>query len=165
MTKILARPLTAADFAPFGEVLDSGGQPDISINNGTAGRWHDRARMDFGRDGHAGISIIVGIPRSLPHSFDFVERHPDGSQAFLPMTQHPFLVIVAKDEGDRPGTPLAFVTAPGQGINFRRGTWHGVLTPLHAPGLFAAVDRIGPTPNCDGYTYPQPWTVISEPHA
>ena len=79
-----------------------------------------------------------------PLVLDMVERHPDGSQAFLPMTHQPFLVVVAPDDGGTPGLPQAFLTLPGQGVNLRRGTWHGVLTPLFAPGLFAVVDRIAP---------------------
>jgi ureidoglycolate lyase len=54
---------------------------------------------------------------------------------------------------------LAFLTNGAQGINLHRGTWHGVLTPLHAPGLFAVVDRIGATPNLEEYRYASPFTV------
>ena len=114
--------------------------------------------MDFGT-GRAGISVFDADPRNLPYDFDLVERHPDGSQAFLPMTTAPFLVIVAPDEAGRPGAPRAFLTAPGQGINLHRGTWHGVLTPLAAPGLFAVVDRIGEGPNLEEYRYSAPWRV------
>jgi ureidoglycolate lyase len=89
-----------------------------------------------------------------------VERHPEGSQAFLPMTAAPFLVIVAPDAGGVPGTPRAFLTAHGQGVNYHRGTWHGVLTPLSAPGLFAVVDRIGTTPNLEEHWFATPWTVV-----
>jgi ureidoglycolate lyase len=56
-------------------------------------------------------------------------------------------------------TPRAFLTNGAQGINLHRGTWHGVLTPLHEPGLFAVVDRIGTTPNLEEYRYPAPFTV------
>ena len=157
--EIAALPLTSEAFAPFGDVLDTGGPPDRIINDGMAGRWHDRARMDFGPDGRAGVSLFDAVPRRLPYTFDLVERHPLGSQAFLPMTLHPFLVIVAPDEGGRPGAPLAFLTAPGQGINLHRGTWHGVLTPLHAPGLFAVVDWVGDGTNLEEFRYPEPWTV------
>ena len=75
------------------------------------------------------------------------------------MSRHPFLVVVAPDENGVPGTPLAFITAPGQAINFHRNTWHGVLTPLHAPGLFAVVDRIGQTPNIEEYWFSDPYVV------
>jgi ureidoglycolate lyase len=68
-------------------------------------------------------------------------------------------VIVADDLAGKPGTPRAFLTNGAQGVNLHRGTWHGVLTPLHAPGLFAVVDRIGTTPNLEEYRYPQPWRV------
>jgi ureidoglycolate lyase len=162
MTRTLvAQPLTAEAFAPFGEVLDTSGDPDRIINQGLCGRYHDRARLDFA-DGRAGISLFDAEPRSLPYRLDMVERHPDGSQAFLPMTLAPFLVIVAPDEGGRPGRPRAFLTAPGQGINLARGTWHGVLTPLSAPGLFAVVDRIGPGANLEEHWFDTPWTVVTK---
>lgn len=150
--------MTADDFAPFGDVLEAAGLPDRLINDGLCGRWHDRARLDFA-GGRAGISIFDAVPRRLPYAFDLVERHPLGSQAFLPMTLHAFLVIVARDEGGRPGRPLVFLTTPGQGINLHRGTWHGVLAPLQSPGLFAVIDRIGEGPNLEEYRYDAPWTV------
>ena len=152
MKTIRAIPLTAEAFAPYGEVLEAEGTPDKIINQGNCGRHHDRADVDFGPDGRAGISIFDARPRSLPYTLDLLERHPHGSQAFLPMHQNPWLVIVAPDAGDRPGDPVAFIAGPGQGINLRRGTWHGVLTPLHAPGLFAVVDRIGDTDNLEEFT-------------
>ncbi len=158
---IATQPLAAATFEPFGDVLDTGGAPDRIINAGLCGRWHDRARLDFG-DGQAGISLFRAEPRALPYSFDLLERHPLGSQAFLPMSEHAFLVIVAPDEGGRPGDPLAFITAPDQGVNLLRGTWHGVLTPLQAPGLFAVVDRIGAGANLEEVRLPAPLTVVGE---
>lgn len=152
-------PLTTEAFAPFGEVLQATGIPDRIINQGLCGRFHDRARLDFGPGGRAGISIFLAQPRALPYRLDMVERHPEGSQAFLPMTRYPFLVIVAPDQGGHPGTPRAFLTDGAQGINLHRGTWHGVLTPLHDPGLFAVVDRIGDTPNLQEHWFDDPWTV------
>ena len=159
MTNLHPAPLSAEAFAPFGDVLDATGDFRL-INDGMCKRHHDRAQMDFGPDGRAGISVFNATPRALPYAFDVVERHPEGSQAFIPMSQHPFLVIVAEDHGGKPGKPLVFLTNGAQGINLHRGTWHGVLTPLAAPGLFAAVDRIGQTPNLEEYRYPQSWTVI-----
>lgn len=157
--EIAAAPLTAEAFAPFGDVLDTSGPYDKLINQGLCGRWHDRARLDFGPGGRAGISLFRAEPRELPYRLEMVERHPEGSQAFLPMSLDPFLVIVAPDEGGAPGQPVAFLTRAGQGINLHRGTWHGVLTPLHAPGLFAVVDRIGQTPNLEEHWFDRPWTV------
>ncbi|PZR00761.1 MAG: Ureidoglycolate hydrolase [Cereibacter sphaeroides] len=158
MQTISAQRLNAAAFASFGDVLQAKGPPDRLINAGLCGRYHDRAKLDF-IDGRAGISVFDAEPHALPYSFDLVERHPNGSQAFLPMTPAPFLVIVAPDQGGRPGRPLAFLTDGAQGINLYRGTWHGVLTPLSAPGLFAVVDRIGDSPNLEEYRYPTPFTV------
>jgi ureidoglycolate lyase len=153
--QIMTRPLTATAFAAFGDVLDATGDFRL-INGGLCQRHHDLARIDTG-DARTGISVFKAEPRTLPYCFDLIERHPEGSQAFLPMTEHPFLVIVS--DGPR-FQPLAFLTNGAQGINFHRGTWHGVLTPLHAPGLFAVVDRIGTTPNLEEYRYPEPVTVL-----
>ena len=153
--ELQTEPLTATAFAPFGDVLDATGDFRL-INAGLCQRHHDRARLDAG-DAKTGISIFKAQPRALPYSFDLIERHPDGSQAFLPMSEHPFLVIVAASPD---ATPRAFLTNGAQGINLHRGTWHGVLTPLHEPGLFAVVDRIGPTPNLEEHRYNSPFTVM-----
>jgi ureidoglycolate lyase len=161
--QITTEPLTAAAFAPFGEVMEAAGAPDRIINAGMCGRFHDRATLDFGAEtgGRPGISIFKAIPRALPYTFDLLERHPEGSQAFVPMTADPFLVIVAPDVGGRPGRPRAFLTSGAQAINFRRGTWHGVLTPLAEPGLFAVIDRIGTTANLEEVILAPPVTVTA----
>jgi ureidoglycolate lyase len=157
MTRTLrTEALTPETFAPFGDVLDATGTFRL-INEGMCHRHHDRAHLDFGPEGRPGISLFQAQPRALPYSFDLIERHPDGSQAFIPMTAHPFLVIVATSPKD---APQAFLTNGAQGINLQRATWHGVLTPLHSPGLFAVIDRIGPTPNLEEHRYPEPWTVL-----
>lgn len=155
---IAIAPLTAAAFAPFGDLLEASGAPDRLINQGLCGRFDDRARLDFA-DGRAGLSLFVAEPRTLPFQLDMVERHPLGSQAFVPMTHAPFLVIVAPDRGGRPGMPRAFRTRPGQAVNYHRGIWHGVLTPLSEPGLFAVVDRIGEGTNLQEHRFPNPYTV------
>ena len=159
--EIKAQPLTTEAFAPFGDVLDCAGDPDKIINAGKCGRFHDRAKLDF-TNGRAGIRLFNAKPRSLPYSLDLLERHPDGSQCFVPMTEHPFLVIVAPDVDGTPGMPFAFLTQPGQAINFHRGTWHGVLTPLHAPGLFAVIDRIGDGANLEEAHLDPPYTVSAD---
>lgn len=155
---IHAEPLTPEAFAPFGDVLEAEGAPDRIINQGLCGRFHDRARLDFG-GGRAGISVFRAEPRQLPYRLDLVERHPLGSQAFLPMSLDPFLVIVAEGQEPTPGRIRAFLTRPGQGVNLLRNCWHGVLTPLHAPGLFAVVDRIGEGQNLEEHWLPEPRTV------
>jgi ureidoglycolate lyase len=157
--EIRIAPLTGEAFAPFGEVLEATGTPDRIINGGLCGRFHDIAGLDF-VDGRAGLSLFKSETRSLPYRLEMVERHPLGSQAFLPMSLEPFLVIVAPDEGGTPGRPLAFRTAPGQGVNFGRGTWHGVLTPLAAPGLFAVIDRIGDGANLEEHWFEAPYAVL-----
>jgi ureidoglycolate lyase len=108
-------------------------------------------------DARVGISLFRSRLRQFPYTLDLVERHPDGSQAFIPMSMDPFLVIVA----DADMTPHAFVTAAGEGINFHRGIWHGVLTPLSGTGLFAVIDRIGDSPNLEEHYFKTPYSVTT----
>lgn len=150
-------PLTAQAFAPFGDVLNCAGDPDKIINAGLCGRFHDRAKVDVG-NGRVGISLFRSELRKLPYLLDMVERHPEGSQAFIPMSMDPFLVIVAGDDL----RPKAFITAPGEAINFHRGVWHGVLAPLSGPGLFAVIDRIGEGPNLQEHHFDTPYRVIND---
>ncbi|MCY4153235.1 MAG: ureidoglycolate lyase [Aestuariivita sp.] len=154
---IECEPLSREEFAPFGDVIECKSSPDKLINAGRCGRHHDLARLDFGPNGRAGISIFDSESCSLPFIVDLLERHPEGSQAFIPMTLTRFLVVVSETQYAR---PRAFLTELGQGINFMRGTWHAVLSPLSEPGLFLVVDRIGNTPNLEEYHLPNPWRVV-----
>ena len=160
MQEIKIRPLTKEDFAPFGDLLDISGEPDKIINQGNCGRYHNRAGLDF-IDGAAGISLFDAKPRALPYELKMMERHPLGSQAFIPMNYAPFLIIAALDNGGTPGLPMAFLSISGQAINFHRNVWHGVLTPLHGPGLFAVVDRIGEGANLEEVFFDTPYLVVS----
>ena len=61
-----------------------------------------------------------------------------------------------------PGRPLAFLSDPGQAINFHRNIWHGVLTPLEDPGLFVVVDRIGSGENLEEIFFDIPYIVVPQ---
>ncbi len=159
---IHTEPLSPAAFSPFGDVLAASGAPDMVINQGLAGRFHDLARLDFGA-GRAGISLFRAEARALPYRLEMLERHPLGSQAFIPMQAAPWLVIAAPDNAGAPGRPRAFLAAPGQAINFHRNTWHGVLAPLEDSALFAVIDRIGDGNNLEEHWLKTPYTVTPQP--
>jgi ureidoglycolate lyase len=160
MRALSPEPLTRQAFAPFGQVIEQAGAHHYPINSGNCERYHDLARVELGGV-HARplISIIHGQHYALPLTVKMVERHPLGSQAFYPLSQHPFLVVVAPDESGTPGTPRAFLTAPGQGINIAMNVWHGVLTPLDADADFLCVDRGGEGNNLEEHFFPDPWTI------
>ena len=159
MTKpLIPMPLTAKAFAPYGDVLEITGTPDKIINQGMFGRYHDLATLDFA-DGQAGISLFNAKPRTFPHIVDMVERHPLGSQAFIPLNPCRFLVVVAEDQDGIPVNLMAFITAPGQLVNLHRNTWHGVLCPINAPGQFAVIDRIGDEANLEEHWFDDPMVV------
>ena len=157
MTTITIEKLTREAFAPFGDVLeiadDLAKQP---INGGTTQRFDLGAATVTGTNAGVMLSMARATPFSLPLSLKMVERHPHGSQAFVPVRPTEFLVVVAPDENGKPGMPRAFRAGPGQGINYRQGTWHGVLTALDGVTDFLIVDRSGDEDNCEIYNFPEP---------
>jgi len=156
---ILITPVTADDFAPYGDLIAAEGAPDMIINQGMCGRFHDRAKIDL-EGGEIGVSVFHAELRALPYTLEMMERHPLGNQCFMPMTEHPFLAIVADDDGGKPATPKAFLIPAHMGINIHRNVWHGVLTPLHAPGLFAVIDRVnGDGNNLEEYFFEAPFII------
>ena len=152
---IIAMPLNAEAFAPYGDVISAEGDPDFYINADKCGRFHDLANTDFG-EGKAGISLAHGTPYPLPLSLTMIERHPLGSQMFMPLNDAPFLVVVSDGPAAK---PLAFITDGTQGVNYHKGTWHGVLTPLNAPQPFLIVDRIGEGNNLEEHFFETPFQV------
>src|SRR5689334_3843018 len=142
MPALRVEPLTREAFAPFGEVLEpASAQAVYEINADTAQRFHALARVDIaGADGHAVISLFRAQPRALPFRVETLERHPLGSQAFMPLGSAPYLVVVAAAP-DVP--PRAFLARPGQGVSFRPGTWHHALLALERESDFLVVDRAG----------------------
>src|SRR5580704_15015446 len=88
--------LTREEFAPFGEVITIAGARHYPINDGTTERYHDLAFIDVSdQGGKPLISLFRSKPRSLPFEIRVMERHPIGSQAFIPLSKRPYLVIVA----------------------------------------------------------------------
>ncbi|MDF1730643.1 MAG: ureidoglycolate lyase [Minwuia sp.] len=157
---LVAVPLSAAAFRPFGDVVEATGAPDLMINGGRCGRYNDLARLSFGT-GQAGISIFRSDAIKVPYRLEMVERHPIGSQAFMPMTDAPYLVVVAEDVEGSPGPLHAFMAEPAQGVNYLAGTWHAPLLALRDGAVFAVVDRIGPGDNLQEFTLPDPVTILA----
>lgn len=142
MSTIKARPITAEEFAPFGEVLMPRSAPDRLINVGRCERHHALATVER-HGGEAIISLFRSQAVSLPYDCAMLERHPLGSQAFMPLGPDAWLSVVAPDDGGKPGAPIAFIVPPGVGVNLHAGVWHGVLTPLDRPADFLVIDREG----------------------
>ena len=168
-TELALKPLSARDFEPYGDVIEALGAPSYHINSGRCGRYHDLARLAFDR-GRAGISVFDSAPCALPMPLDLLERHPLGSQAFLPLSGASYLVVVAADRDGIPVDPQAFLATSAQGVNYHRGTWHAVLAPLRQQAQFAVVDRIGDDrdpencnlENCnlEEYRFPIPYRIV-----
>lgn len=161
--RVVARPLSADAFAPYGDVIEKAGADAYPINAGMCMRYHDLARVEtLGPGARTLVNIFSGKPYDLPLSLGMVERHPLGSQAFLPTSDRPFLVVVCPDDDGRPGRLEAFVTDGAQGVNYRPNVWHGVLTPLGEAADFVVVDRGGEGTNLEEFVFETPYEVVVE---
>lgn len=152
-------PLSAAAFAPFGDVIEArpAGDPGaFPINGGMVTRHHDLAAVEL-EGGRALINLFEAKPYAYPLEIAMLERHPLGSQAFIPLSEQPFVIVVAP-AGDvlDPASLRAFITNGRQGINYRRGVWHHMLLAVGAPARFAVIDRGGDGNNCEERTLAQP---------
>ena len=151
MAKLAIEPLTRAAFAPFGDVVETRGVEHFTINEGNTERFHNLASVDVSDGGgRALINIFRAQPLAPPIAIAMMERHPLGSQAFVPLGARPFLVVVAPPgPGPLPGDLRAFLAAAGQGVNYAKGVWHHPVLALGVETDFLVVDRGGPGDNCD----------------
>lgn len=156
--KLKIEMLTRKSFAPFGEVIEIEGAHHYPINQGFAERFHDLARIDTGTEnGETIVSIFRGKPRPRPIEISLVERHPLGSQAFYPLQNRDWLVVVATAEAaPSPATLRAFRASGRQGVNYARNVWHCPLLVLDREDDFLIIDRKGPGNNLEEVTLPAP---------
>lgn len=166
--KILSvEPLTKEAFAPFGDVIEIKGSSWFHINNGTTERYHRLGDVQIeGGDGKPVISLARGDAFDTPIEIGMLERHPLGSQAWIPFNRTPFVVVVAPNgDDDRPDTAQmrAFYAEGNQGVNYHLGTWHHPLMSFRARGEFIVVDRAGSAPNCDEVFFDECWLVEGLP--
>lgn len=145
MKTLIVEPLTADAFAPFGQVIEAGKQSAIEINEGTTKRYDQLAKVELnGNDAEAAISIFRGTPRQQPIAIRMMECHPLGSQAFMPLSDQPYYVVVALAGETVSGDDLrCFLALPGQGVNYTSGTWHHPLLSLGEVSDFLVIDRAG----------------------
>ncbi|ADP15733.1 ureidoglycolate hydrolase family protein 2 [Achromobacter xylosoxidans A8] len=157
---LTAQPLSAAAFAPYGEVVSSADRAGRSINAGTSLRVEmgEPDLLDAG--GRPSLSVFRAQAIALPFAARMLERHRLGSQTFLPLAGTPYVVLVALGaDAPDPATLRAFIAGAGVGITLRRDVWHHPLMAL-ADGEFAVLERAGPAVDCELADLPNaPWTI------
>jgi len=148
--KLNLEKLTKKNFSPFGDVIQRDETKRILINQKTTERFHDLAEVDVKtKNGFPVINIFRGQPRPLPIDIRMMERHPLGSQAFIPLQNNPYLVVVAPiSEKVTPEDLRAFIANGNQGVNYKRNLWHHPLLVLEDNHEFLVVDRGGEGENC-----------------
>ena len=153
-----AELLTQERFAPYGDVIETSRESSDAMNEARFERFDDLCKIDLINDGQIAVSIArCRMPTTLPLRLDMVERHPLGSQAFVPLTRCKMLVVVAPpEESVDAGALRAFVSNGRQGINYHRGTWHMPLIAFEAGQEYLIIDRGGIEPNCDMHNLDEP---------
>ena len=137
-------PITKNNFSQFGDMISTSEIKPIEINNGYAKRYDGIANLNTSKDnGETTISIFSALKRNFPMKIDMMEKHPLGSQAFIPLKETTFLAFVAPN-GDKPDLNKieAFIIPPGIGINYKPGIWHFPLISTEDMN-FLVVDRKG----------------------
>ena len=155
MRTLLIEPLTKHAFAPFGDVIETEDSAHFMINSGSTRRYHKLASVETsGPKDQAIISIFSVQALVMPMRIRMLERHPLGSQAFMPLLGHPFLIVVAPI-GDSPeiNSVRAFRSNGRQGVNYHRSVWHHPVLALATNDDFLVVDRSGVGNNCDEYFF------------
>ncbi|WP_427983526.1 ureidoglycolate lyase [Agarivorans sp.] len=149
MMKLALQPLTREAFKPFGDVVETEGATHFPINNGTTTRFHDLAALQFsGSNAKPIVSIFRGQAFTLPLEITMMEHHPYGSQLFMPLSGHPYVVVVAPKGELQQQQIQAFLASGQQGVNYHFGVWHHPLISLEASSDFLIVDRAGEEANC-----------------
>ena len=146
MNNIIIKPkmINKENFKKFGDMITTNGIKPLEINDGYAKRYDGIATLDAKKDnGESIISIFSALKRSFPMKVDMMEKHPLGSQAFIPMKETTFLAFVAP-EGAKPDLDKveAFIIPKGVGVNYNAGIWHFPLIATEDMN-FLVVDRKG----------------------
>ncbi len=166
MRSLAIEPLTREAFAPFGDVIELDGARHFPINAGTTERYHDLARIDVGdADGRVLVNVFRAQPFRFPIEIRMMERHPLGSQAFIPIGDAPYLVVVAPRGALDAGQLRAFITRGWQGVNYAKGVWHHPLLALEGGSDFLVIDRGGAGDNCEEVQLSEPWRIAEAHHA
>ena len=143
------KPLTSEAFAPFGDVIQKQGHYPEEINYGQTRKYARLAGIDATDEGgEAAVHIYRSRPVSLPFRIELMENHPLGSQAFMPLHQRPFLVVVAPAADRLEFKSIqGFFTNGEQGVNIHKGVWHHHQLSLDEISDYLVIDRSGPGNN------------------
>lgn len=133
--KIIAESLNADNFSEFGEVIQ---RPPEGVR-----QHYDELLENARTDAQVDLYLTTIKPvEKLPLLATVMERHPFSSQTFLPLKASRYLVVVAPDSSD--GGPdltrvRAFVSMGNQGVTYRRGVWHHIMTALDEKAVMAVL--------------------------
>lgn len=141
---IRPEPLTQDAFLAFGDVLETDGINPELINFGNTQKFGDLAKITTAASGRVQLNLYRSGAIDLPFRIRLMERHPIGSQAFYPLHDRPFPVVVAASRSvPEPADLRVFLTNGHQGVNFYPGVWHHYQLTLGHDSDYLVIDRGG----------------------
>jgi len=165
MRRVTPKPLIPEAFAPYGDVISArDGVEQYPINYGATTRFNDLATIDTAQDGGRTIVSLFRSRPLAPPVLKIMERHPLGSQAFIPLNGRPYLIAVALAGDLDPARIEVFLASGDQGVNYAAGTWHHYSLALEAESDFLVIDRAGPGENLDEIELAEAdWIAVAVP--
>lgn len=156
MMTIHAKPISLLNFSNYGELISIADWEGMACNQGRAIRYNDIVKTidcedEFGR---IGVSIYSCQASRLPFEIQVMERHPLGSQFFMPLSEHgSYLIAVCAEQSVEPDHVEAFIVPAEFGINYHKGVWHLPIVALNQSMRFLTIDRIGSGENCEEVSF------------
>ncbi len=136
--------ISKSNFSIYGDIISTKDVDPIDINAGYAKRFDNLADLNTSKNhGKTIVSIFSALKRTFPMQIDMMEKHPLGSQAFIPMKETTFICFVAP-AGESPNIDKiqSFIVPPKNGINYKPGIWHFPLISTEDTN-FLVIDRKG----------------------
>ena len=161
--EVIIKPIeiTRKNFFAYGDLISSNNIKPLNINAGYAKRFDNLANINTSRDqGKTIVSIFSALKRTFPMKIDMMEKHPLGSQAFIPMKETTFIAFVAP-LGEKPEINKieSFIISPGKGINYKPGIWDFPLISTEDMN-FLVVDRKGAGNNLIIYNFEKEKVIL-----
>lgn len=141
MREIMAKPITARAFSPFGVLLAAAGATTAHRFNAP----NSETRLE---------TVLSQTPPQREYcTIRVMEKHAFSTQAFFPLHVDRYLVVVCPAGAEAPD--LARVQAfwvPGDSaVQYHQGAWHCNMAALGRPGLF--VNLVQKNDTTDDCTY------------
>ena len=148
------KKISKENFSQYGQLISTEDIDSQNINEETTKSFYDLVNIEvYGDDKLCRVNIFKSQKRTFPLVINMLENHPLSSQAFIPLQQTDFIVVVAPISHN-PDINLieAFHVSPEEGINFKPKVWHFPLIATE-DSSFLTIDKKDSENNLEIYNF------------